>query len=253
MKKFSIMRDMNIEKMEQIYYTRDYDKFKMLDDNRVVRISNEIKNSIEEKGILEPITVNEYMQILDGQHRFTVAKRLNILVPFKVASGLKLADILDTKATTRNWSASDYINYYCTNSNKNYLKLKEMGLSESIGTRYLISIYHCGKIEISSIDEKKILREGTLNMHKHKEYGDGVLANYREVIELVNCKTHNMKRAVLRIITKENYEHSKMISQLNKCGATVLFDVKSLKMVQCFTKLQEVYNYRQREKVMFEA
>ncbi|MGL6024539.1 MAG: ParB N-terminal domain-containing protein [Fusobacteriaceae bacterium] len=252
MKKISIMRDMVIEKMEQVYYTRDYDKFKILSDNRTIKILDDIVRSIEEKGILEPITVNEYMQILDGQHRFTVAKGLNMSIPFKVVSGLKLSDILDTKATTKNWTPKDYIEYYCKNKNNNYVVLKNLLAEENLPVNTMVSMYHFGRKIAHSTEIKRILREGTLDMYKSKEYGDKVLGDYREVIHLIKDKTAAMKGAVISIITSDKYNHDRMISQLNKCGATVLFSSKSLRRSQCLIKLEELYNFKKRERIVFD-
>ncbi|MGL6098207.1 MAG: ParB N-terminal domain-containing protein [Fusobacteriaceae bacterium] len=250
MKKFSIMKDMNIEKMEQIYYTRDYDKFKMLGDNRVVVISNAIRESISTKGILEPITVDESLNVIDGQHRFHVAKSLNIPIPFKMVVGLTLLDVLDTKATTRNWTAKNYIDYYAVNMNKHYITLKDMIVKEELSTRTLVALYHFGRHDIGSSEEKAIVNTGKLNMYKQKEYGNTIISNYRELIQLMGSnKTQAIKRALFKIMDSDNYNHNRMLSQLEKCGATVLFNTKSLKYSQCISKLEEVFNYRQRNKM----
>lgn len=252
MKKVSIMREIAIERMEQVYYTKDYDKFKMLEDNRAIKINKDLKESITNKGILEPITVNEYMQILDGQHRFSVAKALNVSVPFKVVSGLKLIDILDTKATTKNWTANDYIDFFAKKNNKSYIKLKNMMKEEKLDANILISMYHKGNLNITG-DTKwnnRILREGSLNMFAHTSFGNEALAKFREIVEFMPSKECFAKRAIFSILKSELYDHGRMISQLTKHGNTVLFNSNGLKTHQYCAKLREVYNYRQRDKVM---
>ena len=54
-------------------YTRDYDKFKLLEENRTVSKShvNKLKIAIGDNPNImraQPILVNEDMEVIDGQH-----------------------------------------------------------------------------------------------------------------------------------------------------------------------------------------
>lgn len=251
MKKFSIMRDMKIEKMEQIYYTKDYDKFKFEKTNRDIKVTNDLRESIAQKGIIEPITVNENMEILDGQHRFMVAKSLNETIPFKMVSGLKLIDILDTKSTAKNWTPKDYVEYYCKNNNKNYIKLKELCKNNKLPIAHVTSLYHLGQFAEESRVSNKILRNGSLNIVAHKEFGDKAIEMYNDIKNIVgDINTIHFRRAMFTVFSSPEYEHNRMLKQLEKYGNQVLFGAKSWNLVQCCIKLREVYNYRQANKVL---
>lgn len=252
MKKVNIMKDMNIEKMEQVYYTRDYDKFQLMDDNRKIRLTNSIKKSIMEKGILEPITVDEYMNILDGQHRFTVAKELKAIVPFRVARDIKLIDILHTKSTTKNWSTQDYVEFHVKNNNEQFKKLLQLASVEKLSYRCLISLYHFGIYsEVASQTEREIVVNGSLNMDLCSKFAEGVIAKYNDIRKYIqNRPNSTMQKAIFTIMSHPEYNHDRMIKQVMKHGGTVLFNMKGLSKIQCCIKLRELYNYKQRDRIL---
>ena len=68
---------MNIEKFN-IYETKNYSLFKLLDSNREPnqRILKKLEASIKEIGIQIPIIVNTENEIVDGQHRFWTIQKL---------------------------------------------------------------------------------------------------------------------------------------------------------------------------------
>lgn len=82
----------NLEKADyDVYKTSDYTIFSFMEDNRVVNadIVRKIKEKIQEFGwIREPILVNEKLQIIDGQHRFTALKELGFPVEFIIDEGI---------------------------------------------------------------------------------------------------------------------------------------------------------------------
>lgn len=61
----------------QVYEEKDYSKFKRLENNRDVTESRKekLKASIASGEILNPIIVNEKMEIIDGQGRYEAKKR----------------------------------------------------------------------------------------------------------------------------------------------------------------------------------
>ena len=68
----------NDTQIGEIYETKNYDKFSYLKSNRPInqmRVNN-IKNSIDQIGQVEPIMVDEAFKIIDGQHRFEACMAL---------------------------------------------------------------------------------------------------------------------------------------------------------------------------------
>ena len=104
---------MNIEKFN-IYETKNYNLFKLLDSNREPnqRILNKLENSIKEIGIQIPIIVNIENEIVDGQHRFWTLQKLGYVVPYIISKAWKKdSNTVDINNTSTNWTSLDYANY----------------------------------------------------------------------------------------------------------------------------------------------
>ena len=104
---------MNIEKFN-IYETKNYNLFKLLDSNREPnqRILNKLEKSIKEIGIQIPIILNTENQIVDGQHRFWTLQKLGYVVPYIISKAWKKdSHTIDINNTSSNWTSLDYANY----------------------------------------------------------------------------------------------------------------------------------------------
>lgn len=110
-----------------VYKTKRYDAFKFIKGNRDVNHSEAIKKSMSEYGSLMcVITVNENMEIIDGQNRFIAAKELGEPVYYFVAEGYGIKETRIMNQSAKNWSAQDYINSYADDGKKGYLDLKKL-------------------------------------------------------------------------------------------------------------------------------
>ena len=96
----------------QIFEEENYDTFHRLNDNRDVlsaRLSKLI-TSISERWILNPIIVNEKMEIIDGQGRFEALKRLNKPIPYIISPGATSEDCRRMNKYNNRWSVLDFAN-----------------------------------------------------------------------------------------------------------------------------------------------
>ena len=64
----------------KILTTREYSIFKTIEGNRNISLLhlNRLRESMLEKHLFTVIVVNENMEIIDGQHRFTISKELQL-------------------------------------------------------------------------------------------------------------------------------------------------------------------------------
>ena len=96
--------------------TTDYSLFKDVSSNRDVdrKHVKKLVNSIREKNLLEvnPIIVNEKLEVLDGQHRLEAAKQLKVPIYYVISSDVTHNDISRLNSNKKNWLLMDYINYY---------------------------------------------------------------------------------------------------------------------------------------------
>lgn len=115
--------------MSKIEKTSDYSLFKKHENNRNLSETN-IRNltfSIKAQNLLSfrPIMVNERMEILDGQHRLEAAKRLGVEIYYQVKKESNHEDIVLLNNNQKKWEFEDYLNYYCSLGNNDYLQLRD--------------------------------------------------------------------------------------------------------------------------------
>lgn len=107
----------------EIYEESDYSKFKKLHDNRDVladRLSKLIA-SISERYVLNPIVVNEKMEIIDGQGRYEAMKSLRRPIHYIVSRGATSSDCRRMNKYNKSWSKLDFAKSYAKSGNQNYV------------------------------------------------------------------------------------------------------------------------------------
>lgn len=124
--------------------TKDYDIFIFRDDNRekidqthVGRIADSLRsrNMLD----LKPILVNEKMEIMDGQHRVLAAKEAQVEIFYQIERAITPQDMLKLNLS-KNWTISDYLNFYCHHQYDEYLKLRNFIKKHNITLRVGITI-----------------------------------------------------------------------------------------------------------------
>ena len=112
--------------------TSDYSIFNRMEGNREVtsRRATKIRKSIESIGYIpNPIIVNEYMEVVDGQGRLEALKQLDLPVLYIIVPGLTLKDCVNMNVNSTKWGVKDYIMSFAETGNENYKRL--LGLIES--------------------------------------------------------------------------------------------------------------------------
>lgn len=111
----------------QIQKTKEYKKFKFLLGNRPLNRSNlkKVTQSIAIKNMLEinPIIVNSKLEIIDGQHRFQIAKENGFPIYYFVLEDGGLRDVHALNNISRKWNSEDYIKSYAIQGDVTYRKL----------------------------------------------------------------------------------------------------------------------------------
>lgn len=111
----------------QILKTNDYTLFKLIVANREIddKHVNRLAKSITRKNLLyiRPLIVNEKMQLIDGQHRLAAAKICKATVHYIKVDGLTKSDISVINTAQKNWTRSDFINFYAMDGNNHYKQL----------------------------------------------------------------------------------------------------------------------------------
>lgn len=120
-----------------IQKTKDYSLFKNVVGNRELNNPHllNLTNSILANNMLavNPIIVNAEMAIIDGQHRFEVAKANNLDIYYVVLEKATLENVQTLNTYSRNWRLEDYVDSYITTGNQNYVTLKEFSEQYGVG------------------------------------------------------------------------------------------------------------------------
>lgn len=112
-----------------IYKTKNYDQFKFVRWNRLVKPDHleSLQKSLENGLFSIPILVNKDMEVLDGQHRLMVCKKLDIPVLYTIekedVSSHKIIIALNTR--TKVWELRDYFEAYKQAGREEYIKMVE--------------------------------------------------------------------------------------------------------------------------------
>lgn len=109
--------------------TKDYELFKFREDNREINKSH-VRKLVESLKIdndlhLHPIVVNEKMEVIDGQHRLTAAKTLDLEVTYVIDTNFDPSKIITLNTTQKRWSTDDYLNYWLIHGSNDYLLLRD--------------------------------------------------------------------------------------------------------------------------------
>lgn len=122
--------------------TTDHNIFECLLGNRDLKKRPEkIIKSIQCNGyIMNPIIVNEKLQVIDGQARLEAFTRLNLPVDYIIVEGLTLEDCVALNAQATPWNLQDYINSFMALDNPNYIKLNSLAENHECGVLTIASI-----------------------------------------------------------------------------------------------------------------
>jgi len=124
------------------HHSKNYEKFKFLINNRQTARThiNRLKDAITRNPAIlavQPILVNENMEIIDGQHRFTAASELGLPIHYTMVKGVGIETARDMNVLQRRWHMDDYAYSYAKAGNVNYkaynqYRREQPGVSGSI-------------------------------------------------------------------------------------------------------------------------
>lgn len=109
--------------------TRDYSMFTILERNRDVEEAavNNLVVSIRKRGQLQPIIVNQSLEVIDGQHRLEACQILGYEVAYLISNNASIKDVVLINNSQKPWNYKDYIKTFShTNhwNHREYEKLK---------------------------------------------------------------------------------------------------------------------------------
>lgn len=254
---------MNLETVNTVYSTSNYELFKTLAGNRAVsRVHiQRLKQSFKEAYLSSVMIVNEDFEIIDGQHRYEAAKSLGLPVNFIICKGYSLKEVQLLNTSAKNWTKTDYLQAYCDLGNEAYIEFRNfmheypdfgIAAAESILTnkltlsvnraskelvsdtnksgKYSVKYFQNGELEIPDIEQSRINAEKIMRIKPHYD-------GFNRPVFVI---------AMLGIFRIADYNHDQLISRLesNPKSLTHCSNVTQYKSL-----IEEIYNFRSRNKV----
>ena len=227
-----------------VYRTKNHSLFKSLGGNRDVNKAHvkRLVNSMNERVLFSPIIVNENMQVIDGQHRLTALTELNKPVNYIIVEGYGLNEVQLLNMNSKNWSSDDYMNGYCDLNKKDYILYREFKEKYGFGHSECQSLLS----GVARANEQRKFYSGNFKIKDYKAAIDKA-----EKICMVSQYYDGYKRrsfvyAMMSLFENENFEFTQFLQKL-KTQPTALMDCTNVNNYKLL--IEEIYNYRSRNKV----
>lgn len=241
--------------LTSVYKTREYDKFKPLHGNRTKNPAHvkRLMASFEKNPLVSIIIVNEKFEVIDGQHRLEVAKELGLPLHYVIIKSYGLKEVQIFNSNNAVWNKRAYLESYCQLGLMPYLKFREFAQMFPDFPINLCGQLLTGRQRVNGKDSKenfhtKDFEEGRLvilDWNKAVKYG-------RRIMDFQNHYKRGFTRkafttALIRCFDNKNYNHERMMKNLNKKLAPKLGDLANHHLYM--SVLEEIYNYACSNKV----
>lgn len=234
----------------EIYYTTEYANFKWLKGNRDLNEAK-IKKILKaiESGVnvlkYAPIIVNENMEIIDGQHRFTVAKQLQTNVYYVIHPDADLSIVPTINSNSSRWKTADFLNSYCDLGKPAYIELLKF-IDQYPKTRLptAAKIFHSGKAANEAAIEA--FKDGQLKTdHKELAYElADLLTDFTDHMD--NPYSSRMYAVMLQLKDNGKYDHQLMLRKLKESGRRIE-KIDSVKTI--IEDMESIINHRTRNRI----
>lgn len=196
--------------VNEVYKTDDLEMFKFTKFNRNVLFTDEMLEQAKE-GFVSPIIVNEYMVVIDGQHRLEHAKKAGVPIEYIVKPGLNEHDIVRMNTTQRKWNMLNYIESYANQGSEEYVSLLNLLNKKYAGTTVVISV---ARNQTTATDVNKLIKSGSFEFINFEE-----TLNFLKYYEKFRKETDTPKRtkpalAMYSLFRIEGFDGDRLIRKV---------------------------------------
>ena len=255
------MFQFNNQEVNKVYKTNDLSIFKQIGGNRVPNPQHikKLKTSILQYGMLcNPILVNEKMQVIDGQHRLIASKQAESFIYYIILKNYSLNEVHTLNLNQKNWSKKDFMDGYADMGIESYIKLRKF-IEKNLDYSFTDCISLCSnkssleaansnkyKLKNPILSEQEVFFEGTW---KGKDFE--LAQEWAEKIRLIKPYYIGYNRTIfirtmIGLFKNENFNYSDFMHKI-RLQPTALVDCVNISQQRLL--LEEIYNYRRRDKV----
>jgi hypothetical protein len=216
-----------------------------IDYNHVKRLKREMQAN-PHLFASNPISVNEHMYIIDGQHRRQAAQELGVDVYYIVTPGISLDETRSLNVTQRRWQLLDFARSYADSGREDYktfLKFHKNfpNISPSIIRTYLAG----GQKHELDID----FRRGEFQV-ADEAVAEKNLTKLNEIVKKTGININApMAHAFLQLFTgnvakgADEFSYEKFMEKLDRESARELLQTAS-SVRACLRSIENVYNFQ---------
>jgi len=233
----------------QVHTTKDYSLFKTLNGNRDVNQLHltRLKESMKKNHLTTIIMVNEKFEIIDGQHRFLISQELKLPINYIIQKNYGLNEVQILNANMKNWTIVDYVNGYCDLGFKDYEIYREFineySFTNQVALVLLSGEFICGTSEVSISTKFKEGKFKINDLNNSKKMADKIMMiepYYKGFLR------RSFIYALIGMFKNENFEFTECLAKLQQ-QPTTLQDCTNVSQYKSL--IEEIYNYRRREKI----
>ncbi len=244
--------------------TNDLSQFKTLKGNRPINMlhSHRLADSISKYGMLmNPILVNSQYEVIDGQHRLEAAKIAGGYIHYIIVPDYGLKQVHALNLNQKNWTAKEYMEGYADLGIKSYMELKDFKEKHHYFTlRDCISL--CSNLSSTNFSTKrdKSSKSGMESPRLNFNEGTWVTRDMKQ------AESEALKIKMLEPFFKDGYNNTifvgTMLTLFHEKSAVFSFTsfLHKLKLQpyalqktatrdQCKVLIEEIYNYKRRDKI----
>lgn len=236
--------------------TREYWRFKLLKGNRSFHKHGEaLRPSIRADGIIEPITVNEKFEVIDGQGRLYAAEKEGCSVPYIMLQGLTIDDCIKVNKGRTNWKDIDYIENYAISNSEDYKILQQ--LINKYGRHLAFGGIPIQTIVLASNGYDMAHRDLISGKYRYKKSMEPLILKafdrLSQLVEIIGStkydtrKTEFMKAFLYTWGIVPNFDEMRLISNLKKYNFNSRICPPSSSLPTCMAAIESIYNFRLKE------
>lgn len=236
-------------KVSSIYKSMDYNQFRYC-INRPVNAKrvNELKESMTKNDRLidYPIQVkneDNYLIILDGQHRFAAAKEINHPIYYTVTESMAIEDIAEANRLSKHWSLDDYLNFYAGKGDE--MSKWILTTSKSLGVTSHLLLVIGGLYGKNYWDA---LKSGAMKFNPERTRYTLKIYHLAKSFEPVfeHWKNRWFIIAIRQLAKCKDYDHAQMEKKFKYMSRSF---VRCASVNQYIEMLEEIYNHKNRIKI----
>jgi hypothetical protein len=235
--------------MNKIHKTKKYKEFNKVSGNREISQANlnKLVDAIKTSDMLEinPIIVNERMEVIDGQHRLAAAEELEIPIFYVIQEGTGVEEVVILNTVSKNWGMYDFAKSYAELGKSQYQDLLDVQGAFSMNLTLLLAILDEKEYCDNKHTTTKTFKAGRFEMTGAQRDKLVLVCKELEKVKPYYRKWNNrvFVSSMLTILKHKGFKMDKFLNKLANGKEIPLCDNKR----DYLREIEDIYNHKIKE------